>query len=123
MVLPPPSGAWPGGAARPRGAGERWTGWHAERRPGASRAARGPAGGLLGRGTEVGDQFGPQVALGELVAEPGDGKADHVTGGQGQLVQACLGGEAAEPSPLLVGDVDGGSVVRPLGVLGHRVLV
>src|SRR5206468_68372 len=70
-------------------------------------ATSGPSGVLLGLGTDVGDQFGPQVVLGELVAEPGDGKADHVTGRQGQLVQACLGGEAAEPSPLLVGDVDG----------------
>jgi hypothetical protein len=28
--------AWPGGAARPLGTGERWTAWHATRRPGAS---------------------------------------------------------------------------------------
>jgi hypothetical protein len=54
--------------------------------------------------------------------EPGDGKADHVTGRQREFVQACLGREAAELSPLLVGDVDGRSVVRPLGILGHRVL-
>jgi len=28
-MLPPPSIAWPGGTARPRGTGERWTVWHA----------------------------------------------------------------------------------------------
>jgi hypothetical protein len=44
MVLPP-SDAWPGGAARPLGTGERWTPWHAARSPGASRGANeaGPA--------------------------------------------------------------------------------
>jgi hypothetical protein len=35
----------------------------------------------------------------------------------GQLVQACLGGQPAEPAPLLVGDVGGrlGGWARPLG--------
>jgi hypothetical protein len=74
-------------------------------------AASGASGVLPGLGADVGDQLGSQVVLGELVAESGDGKADHVAGRQGQFVQAGLGGEAAEPAPLLVGDVDGGAVV------------
>ena len=49
-----------------------------------------------------------------------NGKPDHVTGRQGQIIKACLGCEPAEPSPLLVGQVDRGSVVGPWCVLGHR---
>jgi hypothetical protein len=86
-VRPDPSilgvvGAWEAHAASAARTSSQAT------RPVSSAAA--PWGGrvgrvrvLLGLGADVGDQLGSQVVLGELVAEPGDGKADHVAGRQG----------------------------------------
>jgi hypothetical protein len=74
----------------------------------------------LGLASDMRDQGLAQLLLGELVAQARDAKADHVAGRQGNIVKTGLGGESAEPSPLLVGQVDGGSVVGPCRVLGHR---
>ena len=69
---------------------------------------------------DVCDQGLAQLLVRELVAQASDGKPDHVAGRQGQIVKACLCRESAEPSPLLVGQVDGGSVVGACRVLGHQ---
>jgi hypothetical protein len=69
----------------------------------------------LGLTADMRDQGLAELSVRKLVAKACHGKPDHVTGRQGQIVKACLGGEPAEPSPLLVGQVDGGSVVGPQG--------
>jgi hypothetical protein len=75
---------------------------------------------LLSLTADMRDQGLTQLRVRKLIVQASDGKPDHVTGRQGKIIKACLGCEWAEPSPLLVGQVDRGSVVGPCRVLGHR---